>query len=203
VLSQLIDRAETDGLDTKVTSDFDWGRDEFDSHWRTRLQRTRRQSEIQGESSDDSSPDNRHPSQTDYDKSGGENATDDKPSAGKAPATGLARVPEYESALTNRVKHMRLDDSVRKTEEDDHARCRGRDEFQSSTKSGTISPNASNASIDDFEYRVRPGDTLSQIVVLYGIPAKQVVADNDIRNPSYIKAGQILKLRVALSNAKR
>jgi membrane-bound lytic murein transglycosylase D len=40
MLPKLLDDADREHLDLNVTSDFDWGRDEFDTNWHSRLQRT-------------------------------------------------------------------------------------------------------------------------------------------------------------------
>lgn len=40
MLPKLLDESERQHLDLNVTSDFDWGRDEFDTNWRSRLERT-------------------------------------------------------------------------------------------------------------------------------------------------------------------
>lgn len=41
MLPRLLEQAQSRPIDLKVTADFDWGREEFDANWRSRLERTK------------------------------------------------------------------------------------------------------------------------------------------------------------------
>ena len=58
----------------------------------------------------------------------------------------------------------------------------------------TVSFNRNNSDKNTIKYRIRRGDTLSQIAARYNTTVAKLVEINDIRNPNLIYAGEILKI---------
>jgi len=54
---------------------------------------------------------------------------------------------------------------------------------------------SSNRSVPDGSYKVRPGDTLTQIAKRYGQNVNTLVAWNNLPNASQIEVGQVLRVR--------
>ncbi len=51
-------------------------------------------------------------------------------------------------------------------------------------------------------YFASPGDTVSKIAQSFGISERQVILDNDLKDPGYVREGQILRIRVPKSKAR-
>lgn len=49
---------------------------------------------------------------------------------------------------------------------------------------------------ETYQYTVKKGDTLSGIAEQYGTTYQQIAKDNNIKNPNYIKPGQVLTINV-------
>ena len=54
---------------------------------------------------------------------------------------------------------------------------------------------SSNRAVPDGYYKVRPGDTLTQIAKRYGQNVNTLVAWNNLPNASQIEVGQVLRVR--------
>lgn len=68
--------------------------------------------------------------------------------------------------------------------------CSGR---QKTTVSPSPAPGASKG-VSRVSYRVRPGDTLSGIALLYRTTVRAIMDANGLRNPHHIYAGQVLQI---------
>jgi membrane-bound lytic murein transglycosylase D len=51
-------------------------------------------------------------------------------------------------------------------------------------------------------YLASPGDTVSKIARQFGVTERELVLDNDLKNPSYVRDGQIVRIRVPRSRAQ-
>ncbi len=51
-------------------------------------------------------------------------------------------------------------------------------------------------------YFASPGDTLSKIARSFGVSERELILDNDLKNPGYVREGQILRIRVNRSQAR-
>jgi membrane-bound lytic murein transglycosylase D len=51
-------------------------------------------------------------------------------------------------------------------------------------------------------YFASPGDTLSRIARSFGVSERDLILDNDLKNPSYVREGQILRVRVNRTHAR-
>jgi membrane-bound lytic murein transglycosylase D len=51
-------------------------------------------------------------------------------------------------------------------------------------------------------YFASPGDTLSKIARSFGVSERDLILDNDLKNPGYVREGQILRIRVNRSRAR-
>ena len=62
---------------------------------------------------------------------------------------------------------------------------------------------SSNRAVPDGYYKVRPGDTLTQIAKRYGQNVNTLVAWNNLPNASQIEVGQVLRVRKNAANRPR
>lgn len=53
------------------------------------------------------------------------------------------------------------------------------------------------------QYTVKSGDTLSQIAKSYGVDMWELADANGIRNPNYIRAGQVLTIPTREANVAK
>jgi membrane-bound lytic murein transglycosylase D len=51
-------------------------------------------------------------------------------------------------------------------------------------------------------YFASPGDTLSKIARSFGVSERDLILDNDLKNPGYVREGQILRVRVNRAHAR-
>lgn len=151
--------AETDNTtDLKVTNDFDWGRDEIESNWKSRLGRT-------------------IPS-----KSSVKNTDSDNAEAVSA-----------DDAITYLPARRNRDASAQRSESRNHS--------DSTTEQGdTAKDLAYVGNRDDAQrtspryYRVKRGDTLSELARYFDIPQDELARYNGLKNPSHILAGTRLRI---------
>lgn len=68
------------------------------------------------------------------------------------------------------------------------------------TLNSKISNNGSNNKVSGSTYKIKTGDTLSEIATQYGTTVKALQSLNGISNPDVIKAGQTIKLQGTSSN---
>lgn len=198
MLPRLLENEGRAELDLKVASDFDWGREEFDSNWKSRLDRTK-PSAAGSESSESSSTKTETPSDAPAKDSTktrlnqlAERASD-RPSQ-KSTCEGSSCDDHDESYTVKAVvegtprsrRHSRSNTQVAASER------------SSAGKSGESQTERAyegerTTRLPSY-YRVKPGDTLSQVAEAFKISWHELAQANGLADPSIILAGSRLRI---------
>lgn len=215
MLPRLLDEGVRGSLDLQVTSDFDWGRDEVDSNWRTRLDRTK-----PGAAEPDAEDSDRSNSVSEAAKSSdseiGEASRRRAEGNGKRTegAGALARTTNVElpvgSTSGTPVRSNRDDSTSLRNSTNSNPGLSSRSNGSSSSKSrgrpqelAHQGESKRSTGSEPIFYRIKPGDTLSQLAKEFRVPWKDLAIANKLPDPSLILAGTTIRIAVAASREKR
>ncbi len=190
MLPRLLDHEDRENLDLDVASDFDWGRDELDTNWRTRLAQTGSDSSERPELefADPTGPEpapaaNQDRQDSEYVAAQNEpvrpapaRTTADRcdPSAGQLDPSCRVAQKNPAPSRDSRTERQPAKDEFAYFGEPRNRRNRSRE--------ATI------------QYRIKPGDTLSELARYFHVSQARLIAWNRIENPSRILAGSRLRI---------
>jgi membrane-bound lytic murein transglycosylase D len=164
MLPRLLNSDANGDVDLKVTSDFDWGRDEIDSDWRGRLSQT--------------NPTKR-----------GDGATS---STEASSANGALEIPRRRSKHHTGLEAESGDGIPMSLRRDDASPKRKRSTIDEEL--AYESELAPSPSPPPKYYLVRRGDTLSELARSFNVTQEDLMKANRLKNPSRIMAGSRLRI---------
>lgn len=170
MLPRLLSSDQTEGVNVAVTSDFDWGQDELDSDWKSRLSKTASASQRKAE------------------------AKAKVKTAEGIPFSNAEDLP----LVSDSIPHTKSTMAENATGVTDTLRRAGMATITSrasNSKLAYVGATAQASAQNVTYYQIKPGDTLAKLAQEFDVPQSELARTNGIRNHSLILVGARLRVR--------